>query len=69
MKKVDFCESNFALGTDKIKETLEKDGSVEVNVHGCLGYCGECFEGPFALVDGELVSAETPEDLLDKIKK
>lgn len=69
MKKVDFCESNFALGTEKIKETLEKDGNFEVNVHGCLGYCGECFEGPFALVDGELVTADTPEELLEKIKK
>ena len=29
MKKVDICESNFALGTDKVVEELEKSQEFE----------------------------------------
>ena len=69
MKKIDICENNFALGTDKVKDELEKLGDFEVEAHGCLGYCGECFELPYVLLDGELVSADTPEELIEKLKK
>ncbi|MEH7019021.1 DUF1450 domain-containing protein, partial [Bacillus sp. JJ63] len=34
---------------------------------GCLGYCGVCFEGLYALVNGEVVKGETPEDLVKNI--
>ena len=50
MKKVDICESNFALGTDKVVEELEKSQEFEVEVHGCLGHCGECCETLFVLL-------------------
>lgn len=69
MKKVDICECNLALGTEKVKDNLEKSGDYEVEVHGCLGHCGECFETPFVLLDGEFVSAESDEKLLEEIKK
>ncbi|AID44506.1 hypothetical protein SFBM_0560 [Candidatus Arthromitus sp. SFB-mouse-Japan] len=67
MKKVDICESNFALGTDKVVEELEKSQEFEVEVHGCLGHCGECCETLFVLLDGEMISADSPEKLLDEI--
>ncbi len=69
MKKVDICESNFALGTDKVKDELEKSSGYEVEVHGCLGRCGECFETPFVLLDGDFVSADSCDELLNKVKK
>ena len=69
MKKVDFCECNFVLGTDKVKEELEKSGEFKVEVHGCLGHCGDCCETQFALVDGDFVSANTSEELIEEIKK
>lgn len=69
MKKIDICESNFALGTDSVKDELEKTGDFEVEVHGCLGHCGECFETPFVLLDGEFVSADSAEKLIEEIKK
>ena len=51
-------------------ESLENDPELDVDVleYGCLGYCGECYMLPFALVNGDLVQAETAEELLDKIK-
>lgn len=69
MKKIDICEGNFVLGTDKVKEELDKTGEFEVEVHGCLGYCGECCETPFALIDGEFVSSDSVEGLIEEIKK
>lgn len=69
MKKVDICECNFVLGTDKVKDELEKSSDFEVEVHGCLGHCGECHETPFVLLDGELVSADSSENLIEEIKK
>ncbi len=69
MKKIDVCESNFALGTDKVIEELEKTGEFEIEVHGCLGYCGECCESLYVLLDGEMIQADTPEKLLEEIYK
>lgn len=67
MKKIDVCENNFALGTDKVVEELEKSNEFEIEVHGCLGYCGECCESLFVLLDGEMIQAETAEELLEEI--
>ncbi len=69
MKKIDICECNFVLGTDKVKEEFEKSSDYEVEVQGCLGYCGECCETPFVLLDGEFVSADSAETLITEIKK
>ena len=35
--------------------------------YGCLGYCGICFEGPFALVNGEVVQGATVEELVNNM--
>ena len=69
MKKVDICECNFVLGTEKVKDELEKSNDFEVEVHGCLGHCGECCESPFVLLDGEFVSSDSAENLIEEIKK
>lgn len=66
MASIKFCENNFSHGTEEVINRL-KDDNVEFKVEPCLGYCGECAESPFALVDEEYVEAETPEELYDKI--
>ncbi len=35
--------------------------------YGCLGNCGECYTNPYALVNGEIVSAETADELYENI--
>lgn len=67
---VEFCISNLAAGAEITREKLETDPElvVEVLEYGCLGHCGECFVLLFALVDGELVQGENPDDLYQKIK-
>lgn len=68
MSKVQFCENNFFSETewvvDKLKEEYE---DVNVEVESCLGYCGECAERHIALVNDELVTAESVDELHDSI--
>lgn len=68
---VEFCASNVSSYTKAVVEALENDSELDVDVleYGCLGYCGECYLEPFALVNGNLVQAPTAEELLAKIKK
>ena len=64
---IEFCVSNLASGSQKAKEKLEKDPNLDVIEYGCLSYCGKCSESFFALVNGEVVTGETPDDLVDNI--
>ncbi|ATF15336.1 UDP-N-acetylmuramoylalanine--D-glutamate ligase [Brevibacillus brevis X23] len=68
---VEFCASNVSSYTQSVVDALENDPDLDVDVleYGCLGYCGECYMEPFALVNGTLVQAPTADELLVKIKK
>jgi Uncharacterized protein conserved in bacteria len=66
---IEFCASNMHHGTDRIMEELEQDDDVEVMEYGCLGNCGECYLKPYALVDGEIVAADSVEELRVRIKE
>lgn len=64
---IEFCASNLSLGSDEVKIKLEQNPDFDVIEYGCLGNCGQCFYAPYALVNGEMIAAETPEELYDKI--
>jgi uncharacterized protein YuzB (UPF0349 family) len=66
--EIKFCENNYSQGAEDVIKKLESDG-VSLEVESCLGYCGDCAMGPFALVDDDLIQADTPDELYDKIKK
>ncbi|RNB61180.1 DUF1450 domain-containing protein [Brevibacillus gelatini] len=67
---VEFCASNVSSYTQSVVDALENDPELDVDVleYGCLGYCGECYMEPFALVNGKLLQAPSAEELLVKIK-
>lgn len=67
---VEFCSSNVSSYSKMVVAALENDPELDVDVmeYGCLGHCGECYMAPFALVNGDFVTAATPEELLEKIK-
>ncbi len=69
MIDIKFCENNFSHGTDEVMSKL-KDEFEEANVSAepCLGYCGDCAVGPFALVNDELIQADTADELYEAIK-
>ncbi|QHW30743.1 YuzB family protein [Paenibacillus rhizovicinus] len=64
---VEFCASNMHHGTDKLMKKLEGNPDYEVIEYGCLGNCGECYLAPFGMVDGQIISADTVEELETKI--
>jgi uncharacterized protein YuzB (UPF0349 family) len=65
---VEFCVSNLSNGSDRVKKVLEEEGKVDILEYGCLGNCGQCFVQPYALVEGKLIAADTPEALLTAVK-
>ena len=64
---IEFCNSNMSLGTDEIMKKLEENPDYDVIEYGCLGNCGQCYMTPFAMVNGEIITADTPEELYDNI--
>ncbi|WP_226580184.1 YuzB family protein [Halobacillus litoralis] len=64
---IEFCINNLAEGSQKAKAELEKDPDLDVVDYGCLRNCGLCSQSLYALVEGDRVIAETPEELVDKI--
>ena len=66
---VEFCMSNLASGSQEALEILEQYPNMDVVEYGCLGYCGKCAESLYALVNGEVVTGETPKELVDNIYK
>lgn len=68
MIEIKFCENNFSHGTEEVVNKLKKEAkNVSVEVEPCLGYCSDCAVQPYALVDGELVLADSADELFDKI--
>ncbi|MPQ24267.1 YuzB family protein [Bacillus paralicheniformis] len=66
---VEFCVSNLAQGSQEAKEILEKDPNLDVVEYGCLSYCGQCMQSMYALVNGEMVTANNPAELVENIYK
>jgi uncharacterized protein YuzB (UPF0349 family) len=64
---IEFCISNLASGAQKAREILERDPNLDVIEYGCLGYCGKCAASLYALVNGEVVTGDTPEELVENI--
>lgn len=64
---IEFCMSNLASGSQEVYEILEKDPNLDVIEYTCLDYCDLCYEGLYALVNGEYVSGENAEDLVNNI--
>jgi uncharacterized protein YuzB (UPF0349 family) len=66
---IEFCVSNVASGAYQAMQQLEKDPNLDVMEYDCLRYCGICSSNFFALVNGEVVKAESAEQLVENIYK
>lgn len=64
---VEFCVSNLANGAQETFEALERDPNIDVLDYGCLSYCTKCDNTFYALVNGEIVEADTPAELTKNI--
>lgn len=66
---IEFCISNLASGSQVMRAELERDPDLDVIEYGCLGYCGKCAMSMFALVNGDPVVGDTPEELVENVYK
>jgi uncharacterized protein YuzB (UPF0349 family) len=64
---IEFCISNLANGAQRALEQLERDPNLDIIEYGCLSYCGKCARSLYALVNGEPVSADSPDELVEKV--
>lgn len=64
---IEFCASNLASGSYEALEILEKDPNLDIIEYSCLSHCSLCAESLFALVNGEIVTGDTPEQLVENI--
>ncbi|WP_281889352.1 YuzB family protein [Paenibacillus sp. YYML68] len=65
---IEFCTNNMHNGTDRLMKELEANPDYDVIEYGCLGNCGECYLSPFALVNGEIVSAPSADELKEAVQ-
>ena len=64
---IEFCASNIGHGIDKLMQKLEQNPDFDVIEYGCLNNCGQCYLAPFAMLNGEIIEADSPEELEDAI--
>jgi uncharacterized protein YuzB (UPF0349 family) len=70
--KIDFCEKNLDrfltedLQTDY--NTFLSKKNIEYKEYHCQSRCEECKKSPYAIVNGELITAEDSGQLLKKLK-
>lgn len=64
---IEFCISNLANGGQAALEKLEKDPNLDIIEYGCLSYCGKCGHSLYALVNGEMVMGDTPDELVKNV--
>lgn len=62
-----FCPCNFEGELDEVKDKLGDLPNVEVIDDRCLNYCGQCLIQPYALINGENITADTADELLEKV--
>ena len=48
-------------------KALEQNPDFDVMEYGCLGNCGQCYMEPYALVNGEIIAAESADALHERI--
>lgn len=64
---IEFCASNMGHGTDKLMHKLEQNPDYDVIEYGCLNNCGQCYLSPFAMLNGEIIEADSPDELEEAI--
>ncbi|GEL77890.1 YuzB family protein [Tenuibacillus multivorans] len=66
---IEFCINNLVSGSQEVFDQLARDPDLDVVELGCTSHCALCSMTLFALVEGECVTGETPEQLLNNIYK
>lgn len=69
MHSLKFCGNNIDDDMEEMLEQIrEKLTNVDIAIEPCLGHCAKCAVQYFALVDDELLYAETTDELFESIQ-
>ena len=66
---VEFCISNLSFGSADAYDELAGREDVVIEEAGCTSNCETCDSCLFAIVNSEVVKAETAEELLQQIEE
>lgn len=64
---VEFCITNLSLGAADAYDVLVERSDIEIEESGCTSHCEICKQGIFAIVNGEVVTADDAETLVKAI--
>lgn len=64
---IEFCVNNLLSGSEQALKELENDERLDVVSYDCLTYCDTCATSPYALVEGEIIRGNTPDELIHNI--
>lgn len=67
--QIEFCVSNMAQGSSDAYDEMLNRTDVEVEEFGCTSNCELCVEQLFAVVNGEVVTAEDAKSLVSSIEE
>ncbi|QDZ98715.1 DUF1450 domain-containing protein [Lysinibacillus fusiformis] len=65
--RVEFCITNLSLGAAYAYDVLLEREDIEMEESGCTSHCDICEQGIFAIVNGEIVTADDAEALVQAI--
>ncbi|WP_413363970.1 DUF1450 domain-containing protein [Lysinibacillus sp. 3P01SB] len=66
---VEFCISNLSFGSADAYDELTGREDVIIEEAGCTSHCETCDSCLFAIVNSEIVKADTSEELLQMIEE
>ncbi|MEG6573826.1 DUF1450 domain-containing protein [Caldibacillus debilis] len=71
--KLYFCTNNLNRfydddAFDRLEGFVDEHG-LKVREMDCLSYCEECECSPYALFNREFIAADTPDELIEKLKR
>ncbi|WP_149454283.1 DUF1450 domain-containing protein [Pasteuria penetrans] len=66
---LEFCVNNLCPDVQRMRKRLEEEGEWDIVEYPCLGNCGLCAAAPFVLLEGEVVTARTGEELEKAIRE
>lgn len=66
---IECCEQNLAKGGDLLLEDAFIEENTDVVTYSCMNECILCAQTFFVLFEGERIVGETPEALVENIKK
>lgn len=67
--RVEFCITNLSLGAADAYDVLVERSDIEIEESGCTSHCEICEQGIFAIVNGEVITADDAETLVKEIEE